>query len=141
MRYTLLKEKCVALPNLSYPILIAHVATPKNNEIKLRLSRMRVVRTKEFAFGNSNQGQIKGMPLRQIERLRFAPKRNGNMFHESPKLSLRRFAFPLWNVFQIRFTHAQKFSIYADGSRLLVAMETTAIPAQITFTKDEGNAR
>ena len=78
------------------------------------------------------------MAFGQIERLRLATERDGNMFHESPKLSFRRFSFLLRNVFKIRFVHVEEFPIYPDESRLLVAIEKIAIPAQTTFTKDEG---
>ena len=81
------------------------------------------------------------MSLRQIKRLRLAPKSNRDVFECAAKFPLRRFSFLLWNVFQIRFAHVEKFSIYADEGRLLVAIEKIAIPAQITFTKDEGYAR
>ena len=78
------------------------------------------------------------MPLREIERLWLASESDGNMFHESPKLSLWRFAFLLRNVFQVRLAHVKNFSIYPGETRLLVAIEKTAIPAQIKFTNDEG---
>jgi hypothetical protein len=69
---------------------------------------MRVIGTKEFALGNSNQREIKRVPLRQIERLRFTAERDGNMFHESPKLSLRGFSLLLRNIFYIYFAHMKR---------------------------------
>src|SRR4029453_19486598 len=64
MRITWLKEKRITRSNLGYPILVAHAAAPGNDEVKLRFSRMRVIGTKEFALWNSDQRQIKRMPLR-----------------------------------------------------------------------------
>src|SRR5947208_8712242 len=72
---------------------------------------MRMIGTKEFAFGNSDQSQIKRMAFGQIERFRLPPKREGNMFHESPKLSFGRFSLLLRNVFQIRFVHVENCSL------------------------------
>jgi len=130
-------------PGLSRPCLARCLdrkrpSRAQNDQVELRFSRVRVIGTKEFAFGNSDQRQIKRMPLREIERLWLASESDGNMFHESPKLSLWRFAFLLRNVFQVRLAHVKNFSIYPGETRLLVAIEKTAIPAQIKFTNDEG---
>src|SRR5436853_7434774 len=51
---TWLKEKCVARSNFNYPLLVTHAATARHDEVELRFSRMRVIGTKEFAFGNSH---------------------------------------------------------------------------------------
>ena len=54
MCLTRLKEKCVARSNLGGPVLVAHAATARQDQVELRFSRMRVIGTKEFAFGNSH---------------------------------------------------------------------------------------
>ena len=78
------------------------------------------------------------MSLRQIKRLRLAPKGNRNVLECAVKFPLRRFSLFLRNVFQVYFAHRKEFLIQPDETRPLVAMEKTAIPIQIKFTKEEG---
>src|SRR5947199_10441857 len=52
MRLAWLKEKCVAWSNFGCPILVTDTATTGNDEVKLGFSRIRVIRTKNFTFGN-----------------------------------------------------------------------------------------
>src|SRR5437660_10796069 len=68
-----------------------------------------MIRTKRFAFRNPHQREIKRMSLRQIKRLRLAAEGDRNILRRSPKLSLRRFAFLLRNIFQIHFAHTKPF--------------------------------
>jgi hypothetical protein len=108
MRFPWLKEKCVARSHFGYPMLVAHLPPARNHQVKLRLSRVRVIGTKEFAFGNSDECQIEWMSLRQMERLRFAPKRDRNVLGNPAKLSFRRFFFLLGNVFEIDLSHLEE---------------------------------
>ena len=80
MRFTRLKEECVTRSHFGHAIFVANVAAAGNDEIKLRFRRMRMIRAKRFAFRNPDQREIERMPLREIERLRLAPKRDGNFF-------------------------------------------------------------
>src|SRR5207302_3776962 len=105
VRFTGLKKEGVARPDFSHSILVAHTAASRDNKIKLRFSRVRVIWAKRFPLRNPHQRKIKRMPLRQVERLRFASKSNGNIFCESPKLPLWGFAFLLWHIFEIYFPH------------------------------------
>ena len=95
MRLTWLKEKRITRSDFGNPILVAHVATAGNDEVKLRFSRMRVIRTKRFAFRNSDKREVKRMPLRQVERLRLASERDRNILRDSPKLSLSAIFVPV----------------------------------------------
>jgi hypothetical protein len=83
------------------------------------------------------------MPFRQIERLRLATERDRNIFHELVELALGRFPFLLRDFVEIHFAHMALFLVvvettYRESSGFLVAIEKTAIPIQIMFTKDEG---
>jgi len=64
MRFPWLKEECVTRSHFGYAMLVAHAAAAGNYQVKLRFSRVRVIGTKEFAFGNSDQRQVKRMPFR-----------------------------------------------------------------------------
>jgi hypothetical protein len=70
--------------------------------------------------------------------LRLTAKRDRDVLHEPIELHFRRFFLLLGNVFQIHFAHMEEFLIYPEENRFLVAMEKTAIPVQIKFTKEEG---
>src|SRR4029453_2306278 len=63
VRFPGLEEKRVAPSDFNRPILVANAAATRNDEIKLRFSRVRMIRAKEFTFGNSHNRQIERMPL------------------------------------------------------------------------------
>src|SRR5882724_2534933 len=54
MRFPWLKEECVTRFHFAYAMLVAHAAAARKHQVKLRFSRVRVIGTKEFAFGNSD---------------------------------------------------------------------------------------
>src|SRR6266446_1361685 len=64
-----------------------------------------MIRAKRLAFRNAHQREIERMPLYQIERLRIAPKRNGDVLRRSPKLSFRGLAGLRFDIFKIYFSH------------------------------------
>src|SRR5882724_7394278 len=64
-----------------------------------------MIRAKRLAFRNAHHREIERMPLYQIERLRIAPKRDGNILRRPPKPSLWRLPHLLFNIFQIYFAH------------------------------------
>src|SRR4051812_23548329 len=64
-----------------------------------------MIRAIQFPFWNSNQREIKRPPLRQIERLRLTPKRDGDVFREPMKFSLRRLPLHPLNIFHIHYAH------------------------------------
>ena len=108
VRFTRLKEKRVARFDFSRPILVANIAAARDDEIKFRFSRMRMIRAKEFTFWNSDQRKIERMPLGQIERLRFASERYRDILRCPAKLSLWRLFFLLRNLFEVHFAHAKR---------------------------------
>ena len=59
------------------------------------------------------------MPLREIERLRITPERDRNVFHPSPKLSLRRMSILPLNAVEVYF---------AQGLLQAVALRNEAAP-------------
>src|SRR6266446_697511 len=91
MRLARLKEKRVTLPYNGRSILVANAASARQDEIKFRFGRVGMIRTKRFPLRNPHQREIKRMPLRQIERLRLAPKRDRNILRRLMELALRRF--------------------------------------------------
>src|SRR5438034_5598661 len=112
MRFTGLKQKRIASGYDCRSILVANAPATGNDEIKFRLRGVRVVRAIRFALWNSDQREIKRMPFRQIERLRFATECNGHILHELVELALWRFSFLFRNVFQIHFAHIHSPSFY-----------------------------
>ncbi len=108
---SLLPKKRIAFGYDCRSILVANAPATGDDEIKLRLRGVRVVWAIRFALWNSDQREIKRMPLRQVERLRFATERNGHILHELVELALWRFSFLFRNVFQIHFAHTAPFSI------------------------------
>lgn len=62
---------------------------------------------KGFALWNPHQRDIERVPLHQIERLRVATERDGDVLRESPKFSVRRTPFLLRDVLEIYFTHRE----------------------------------
>ena len=75
-----------------------------------------MIRAKCFAFRDSHQREIKRMSLREIERLRLAAERYGNIFRKSPKLSFWRFPLLLWYIFDAHLSHMKK--LICSGRRL-----------------------
>src|SRR5437762_6392663 len=71
----------VAMHELSCAAFVTDASFAGNDQIKLPLRRMRVIRKSWFPRRNSIPFQIKWMTLRQIERARFAPER----FRNSPE--------------------------------------------------------
>src|SRR6266404_2503810 len=105
MRFARLEKERVAFGYNCRSILVPNAATPRDDEIKLRFGRMRMIRTKRFAFRNPYQREIKRMPLHQIKRLRLTPECHRDILRRSTELALWRLSFLLWNVFQIYFAH------------------------------------
>ena len=83
------------MPNIFF---IPHFAATRNDEIKFKLRRFRVVRTIRFAGWNARERDIERMSFGKIERIRIAPERDRNFPDVFVKLSLGRFAFLFFDV-------------------------------------------
>src|SRR5262249_38084282 len=90
MRFARAKEKRISGPDFGPAILIADFSFTGDDEIMLRLRRVRMIRAKRFAFWNADECEIERPSLRQIERLGIASKRHGNILCLPRKLPLRR---------------------------------------------------
>src|SRR2546430_17304706 len=137
VRFARLKEKRIARSNLRRSIFVTHTASTGDDQIKFRFGRVRVVRAIRFALWNSDQREIKRMPFRQIERLRFATECNGHILHELVELALWRFSFLFRNVFQIHFAHIHSPSFYFSiilrySPNSLCALEGKSVSADET---------
>src|SRR5207253_9057599 len=107
VRFAWLEEEGVARCDDCRSGLVANASATRHDEIKLRLARVRMIRTKRFALRNADQREIERMPLRQIERLRIAPKRHRDILRSPSNLPLRRLLLPFFDVLQMHFAHTQ----------------------------------
>src|SRR3954467_3785648 len=78
---------------------------------------MGMIGTIRLSRGNADECEIKGMTLGHVERCLFAAERNRNLFHEFVKLPTWRFAFLLWNIAQVHFSHEAVVSDRAPQTR------------------------
>jgi hypothetical protein len=80
MRFVGPKDECVAGYDFSHAICVTNAAFPGNDQIKLPLRGVCVVREIRFPWRHAIPFQIERLTLRQIERLGIAPQGFRNSF-------------------------------------------------------------
>src|SRR5205814_10059502 len=98
MRFVRPEDEGVARHELSSAAFVTDASFAGNDQIKLPLRRMRVIRKSWFPRRNSIPFQIKWMTLRQIERSRFAPECFRNSFERHGVFPARRLPRLLFNL-------------------------------------------
>src|SRR3954471_24346586 len=74
---------------------------------------MGMIGTIRLPRGNTDECEIKGVTLGQVERCLLAAERNRDLFHEFVKFPTWRFPFLLWNIAQVHFSHEP---VVSDGA-------------------------
>ena len=86
---TRLENECVASLNRSSPIFVADDAAASNHMIELPLCAVRMIQIGSLPRRNTQNLDIKGMPLVEVRGLGIASQLQGNIFARADELSLR----------------------------------------------------
>src|SRR6266478_1174168 len=105
MRFVRPEDECIAGYDLCLTILMTDISLARNDQVKLPLCRVRVVRKIWFARSHAIPFQIERMPLGQIERIRIASQRFRNSFEAHGVFSTWRLPCCFFDVVNVYLAH------------------------------------
>src|SRR5438874_13749579 len=110
MRFVRPEDERIASDNFGGSIFMANIPLARNNQVKLRLRRVCMVRKISFSRRHPIPFQIKRLTLRQVERSGLAPQCFRNSFEGDRVLSARRVPCFFFDFVNIYLSHESRFT-------------------------------